>query len=303
MKNILPLYFLKINNFAFIYYFVHGLALWILPAFLGFFVVSNFGVFFGVKIIIAIICSILSGFGFFLLAVLGHEGFHGSLHENRFASIIIGTVASAFVPMFISYGYNVIHWDHHKYTNTMRDPDYALYGKFNNFFTRFIFGPFIVISKSYLISFKTIFLLKIPTQVFPFSKVKIYSVALLNLSLIAINLILCVYLFKLNVLLFLFLFLFPLLVTQFFWSMAPLLEHGVTGKNKFNNTRACTSKVLKFLLLGYNFHIGHHLYPRVQLHKLPKLHEYLVDNDLVEDLNVVDSVVRYYKIGLWGRMD
>jgi fatty acid desaturase len=75
--------------------------------------------------------------------------------------------------------------------------------------------------------------------------------------------------------------LLPLLLGQPFIRLYLLAEHGRCPiiANMFENTRTTfTTRLIRFLAWNMPYHIEHHVYPMVPFHKLPALHEIIVDN-------------------------
>jgi fatty acid desaturase len=135
-------------------------------------------------------------------------------------------------------------------------------------------------------------------KTFPFSKrmVKIYAIFNLFLSLVS-SVVALLIAFH-NLLLFIFLYVFPAIFTWSYWAMAPYIEHADTYEGEGVNTRTTTSFVLNFILVGYNYHLCHHLYPRVQLHKLPALHRYLqAHGHLAPAAKIEHSLIKTLSIG------
>lgn len=69
--------------------------------------------------------TILAGYGLFVLATTGHEGFHFTLARRRRLSAALGCLFSACMPLFCATGFFHFHWRHHRHNNSADDPDFA----------------------------------------------------------------------------------------------------------------------------------------------------------------------------------
>lgn len=97
---------------------------------------------------------------------------------------------------------------------------------------------------------------------------------------------------------------FPVLMSQTYWAMAPYIEHAHTQVGEGRDTRTCTSAILRYLLVGYNFHLCHHLYPKVQLDKLPALHRHLESIGYLPGQAVIEpGLLNAFKIGALATLD
>jgi fatty acid desaturase len=298
-KPDIPREFRVISHGMGLYYILHGVLLWFGCAAAAYCVWSAGDLPLALRLLLAFPLSVLSGFGMFFMALQGHEGFHGNLHTNRDVSMVLGIAASATVPLFVSVGYNVIHWQHHLHTNTPQDPDYQRYRHYRTLLARWMDGPRQTAQQCLSNAFMLILR---PNQVahsFPFPPAKARRFALVNvaLSLLALAAYAFAALHAAWPVLVFFVAL-PLLVSQSYWALCPYIEHAGTAVGTAMDARTVTSRVLHVVLLGYNYHLCHHLYPRVQLHKLPALYRYLVaQNALPQGHAVEPSLTRALRIG------
>jgi len=86
-----------------------------------------------------LLCSplwVLAGYGWFLQAILGHEGFHFNLSSRPMHSCYLGIFTSSLLPGFCVTGYFVDHWQHHRYSNSEQDPDYRHFSRYRSLFSR-----------------------------------------------------------------------------------------------------------------------------------------------------------------------
>lgn len=74
-------------------------------------------------------------------------------------------------------------------------------------------------------------------------------------------------------------FIAPLLATVMITGLNPYQEHAGTGTAHDTKARSRTSLLFTALMLGTNYHLEHHLYPRVPCWRLPALHRWLANTD------------------------
>lgn len=75
------------------------------------------------------------------------------------------------------------------------------------------------------------------------------------------------------------LFVAPLIATVMITGLNPYQEHAGTGTEHDTKARSRTSPLFTVLMFGTNYHLEHHLYPRVPCWRLPALHRWLVSTD------------------------
>jgi fatty acid desaturase len=299
LKPDIPREFRAISNGMGLYYIVHGLMLWFAGAAAAHSLWMAQSLPLALRVLGAVPLVVLSGFGMFFLALQGHEGFHGNLHRHRDVSMLMGIAASSTAPMFLSVGYNVIHWQHHLHTNTARDPDYQLYRRHKTFLARWLNGPRETVLNCLRNTATLVFAPERLERSFPFSaaKARIFALTNLLLALASLAAYAAVAVLAPHAV-FVFFVALPLVVSQTYWALCPYIEHAGTAVGDGVDTRTVTSSVLRVLLLGYNYHLCHHLYPRVQLHRLPALYRHLAATHALPAGNVVEgSLVRALRIG------
>jgi len=303
-KPTIPARFHRPNNLAGLYYVIHGLALWLLPSYAAYRGFGNDALPPAPRIAATVVLLVLSGFGMFFTALLGHEGFHGSMNRNRTVSMALGIVASCVAPGFVSVGYNQMHWQHHLHTNTSKDPDYLLYRSNTTFFARLCNGPRATAQVCLRNALRLVFAPDTLDRKYPFSRAEARRFAIFNLTLATLALAGYAALAVTHFHVFLFMVAFPVLMSQTYWAMAPYIEHAHTQVGEGRDTRTCTSAILRYLLVGYNFHLCHHLYPKVQLHKLPALHRHLESIGYLPGQAVIEpGLLNAFKIGALATLD
>jgi beta-carotene hydroxylase len=302
-KPSIPARFHRPSNPMGLYYIVHGLVLWLLPSYAACRLFDSQSVPLAPRLAAIAALLVLSGFGMFFMALLGHEGFHGSMNRNRTVSMCMGIVASCAAPGFVSVGYNVMHWQHHLHTNTSKDPDYLLYRKNTTFFARIFNGPRDTAEICLRNALRLVFAPDRLDRKYPFSQAEARRFAILNLTLATLSLAGYAVLAATHFRVFLFMVAFPVLMSQTYWAMAPYIEHAHTQVGEGRDTRTCTSAILRCLLMGYNFHLCHHLYPKVQLHKLPALHRHLESIGYLPGKAVIEhGFLNAFKVGALGTL-
>lgn len=297
-KMPLPAQFTRINNAMGVYYIVHGLVLWLGGAAIANALYESTALPWPLQWVLMALCVTVSGMGMFFMALQGHEGFHGNLNANRAVSMVMGIVASSVAPFFVSVGYNVIHWQHHLHTNTEKDPDYLLYRGNQSFLARLFNGPRDTMLRCLGNAFKLMRGQRLIDRHYPFTPREAQRYAVLNLLLMVAALVVYAGLALHDLRLFALFVALPAAISQTYWAITPYIEHAGTGVGKGNDARTCTSTVLTVLLAGYTYHLCHHLYPRVQLHKLPALYRYLVRNGHLDASHHVEgSLAKTLRIG------
>jgi beta-carotene hydroxylase len=218
---------------------------------------------------------VIGGYGFFMLAGVAHEGFHQNLHASPKISAMIGTLFSSAVPGFFAIGFYVSHWKHHRFTNTPDDPDYMEFGRFNNFWSRALLARLSANNSYRRIALDIAFgRSKEKFQQGTFSAAELRVLAMFNCLTQGMWLSFygALYFFARDAY---FVIVVCLVFTVVITGLNPYQEHGATGNEEFNNARSRTSPIFTFLMYGTNYHLEHHLYPRVPCWRLPRLHRWL----------------------------
>lgn len=120
-------------------YLTYALVLYLTPGYLAYQIAIS-ELFFPIKLIAIPILTFIAAYGLFMLGVTGHEGFHYTLHSNRLVSAGLGIFFSSAVPCHSALGFALNHWDHHRYTNTQKDPDFSLLTRYRNMLTRLVYA-------------------------------------------------------------------------------------------------------------------------------------------------------------------
>lgn len=231
-----------------------------------------------ISVPLAIFLCVFSSIGLHSLGLMGHEGTHFTLHPNRLISAYIGIIISSMVPLHLDMGFAIRHNQHHRFTNTEKDPDLKAFGRFKTLWER-MFLARVCASNDYLITTVKLAIGGYPAE----------WDSMLNLSRGQIT-----WLARVNILASLFFtsmytliaerwseFGFALLGTLVFAilisGLRPYLEHAGTDHGRTTHSRTWISPVFDFLYAGINYHLAHHLAPAVPAYRIKQFHEWLID--------------------------
>lgn len=276
----LPRHFVEPSGFETARYLAHGLALALVPGTLAL-AMHDAALPWFLAAPLIVVLSLVGGYGFFMLAGTAHEGFHFTLHRRPEVSALLGIVFSAAVPGFIAVGFALSHWRHHRHTNSADDPDCEIFGRFRGFWSRVAFAR---LSANAAYRRNALRLLRsrgaerdtahngLPARTLRvLTRINIAWHVLMMAGLAALGV------WRPDVLV--FVFLLPLAGTVVISGLNPYQEHVATGREPVLRARTRTSSVLTVLMSGTNYHLEHHLYPRVPCWRLPALHVWLRDTD------------------------
>ncbi|MFK3819545.1 fatty acid desaturase [Pseudomonas sp. NPDC089407] len=218
---------------------------------------------------------LLAGYGLFLQGILGHEGFHFNLSDNRLYSCLLAVLLSSMLTGFCVTGYFVDHWQHHRYNGGPKDPDWRLLRRYRLALSR------LLLSRLHATAW---YLLQTVRLALPGAKVngalplpdgQIRLLARVNLACQllwpAVWLLLAA---KWPLLL-------PavagcLLLALLISALNAYQEHAFDTSVALPVARSRTASLSTLLHLGSNYHLEHHLYPRVPCWRLPRLHRQLL---------------------------
>lgn len=273
----IPVEWYKPTTSRFLVYLIYSLSMLFGFGFISY-VIFQSDLHAAIKSPLLFISLLLTSNGFHLLGWFAHDGIHLSLAKNKYASIILGSVIGAMAG-FPTIGYGITHWTHHRFTNQESDPDTRIYSKYKTFWKRFFLSRYVA-NRGY---FKNTAYLIINKELgkhkaMPFSAGEIRKLAALNVVLIIMWL--CVYAcvavfnWKYAVIA----LLIPYILTIPVTGLRIYIEHTGTAGGVFRDTRTYSSPLYTILLFGNNFHLEHHLYPRVPAYNLYKVHRFLSDS-------------------------
>jgi len=304
MKQRIPEHFHLRNNCMGVYCVLHGLLLWWGTGSAAWCLANASGVPALLRFLLIPVCIVIAGMGMFYVTTLSHEGFHGSLHRNRHVSMWMGMVVSSTIPGYLCIGYTLIHWPHHVYTNTERDPDFVAYSRYRSFWTRVGLGPM----HSASTFFKNTLRLTLQPKSVSFAHYPLLPriaqyYAIVNLVLVAAFLGMHVVCAIWQPAAYLIVVVLPMLAATCYLGMVPYIDHAGTSQAAGRNARDYTSKVFTFLLMGTNYHREHHLYPGVPSYKLPALHRFLLTAEEAARHDAVEPrFLSALRIGAMGQL-
>ncbi|MET3654419.1 fatty acid desaturase family protein [Dyella japonica] len=279
VKPVIPEYLYRPSAWETLLYVVYGLALSLIPC-------NAIGLLFetsspmAFKIVLSLPCMVVAGYGGFMLAVAGHEGFHFTLHANRRVSGALGVMISSLVPGAFAVGFFASHWEHHRYTNQPSDPDCKTFSRFRTFFQR-LFLARLAANRNYLrytlamaagrdLGFK---------YKPPFSRSEMQAFALFNVGCQVLVVTCFSLLAWVHPYVFLQYVAVPMVGIIFIGGLSPYQMHAGTGMGLGYDSRTNSSVFWTLLQAGSNYHNEHHLYPRVPCWRLPQVHQILLRED------------------------
>lgn len=274
-----PRHFFEQSLLQTLLYLGYGLLLAIGPGWLSY-VVQTTGWPLVARLSASLLLSVIAGFGFFMLAGTAHEGFHFNLHRRPAISGLIGIMFSACIPGFIGIGFTLSHWKHHRYTNQPLDPDCMQFGRFRNFWSRLLLAR-LSANAAYRRVALTLLTGHIDTEAGT-NGLPLHTLRWLCLVNVVWHLLLMAGLIAICISAPLFavcVFVAPLIATVMITGINPYQEHAGTGTEHDTKARSRTSPLFTLLMLGTNYHLEHHLYPRVPCWRLPALHRWLVSTE------------------------
>jgi beta-carotene hydroxylase len=236
-----------------------------------------------------LLCTLLlfvSAYGLHAAGLIGHDGTHFSLLDNPTQSALLGVTVASLVPLHMDMGFAVYHADHHRFTNTDKDPDHIFFSRFKTWVSR-LFLARIMTSIRYSKATITLALNRWPKEnAIRIGLKKDTLVALARYNLFVSGLFLSAYLFltiRFPVEM-LFLIWIPYILLVLISGLRPYIEHAGTGHDRLNNSRTWNSVTFDLLFRGVNYHLAHHLYPSVPAYKIKKLHIWLEKNQRLGSL-------------------
>jgi beta-carotene hydroxylase len=217
--------------------------------------------------------SPLAAVGLHNLALLGHEGTHFNLSKDKLGSSLLGTFLASMVPFHFNTGFALSHAAHHVHTNTDKDPDIHVFGPFQGAWRRLIVARRAA-SLAYFRGTVAAALGKDGIKLPGLKERELKIVAWFNLAVSVGFLALYAFL-MVNVAGFALFFGLSYALTYMLSALRPYLEHAGTDTGKFSNARTFSSASLDFVFGGINYHLAHHLYPRVPAYRMAEFQRWL----------------------------
>lgn len=263
-----PQNFVAYKPFQVLLYIMACYGLWVVPAVSSFYAMNT-------SFILSLSLTLISGFGYFAVAGIAHEGLHGNLAQSARNSVFLGALLSTPVLGFYAPGFYWLHWCHHRLVNTPQDPVYRHYSRFKHPVSRLLAARLLE-GPTYFTH--TLKMLAEPSKYalpwLPSGTVRYLSVATLaGKALFALLLVGSIVYLPNGWLFGLYVFLLPSIVSVFIASASPYLEHAET--DSFICARSQNLRLLTVLRFGANFHLEHHYFSSIPCWRLPRFHRYL----------------------------
>ncbi|MFL6652951.1 MAG: fatty acid desaturase family protein [Sulfurifustaceae bacterium] len=276
-RPVLPAEFFEPEPAWVVLYFAYSFALYFGCGYLGYAAaMSSWPLL--LKIPAVIVMGLLASNGLHVLGWLSHEGIHLSMVKSKTANMVLGAFAGS-VFFFPSVGLGISHWPHHRFTNEADDPDTAVLARFRGFWSRLFFAR-IAANRKFTQNAVAVVLGKPMPKSYrlPFSQKQLAFYSALGFGFMLLWLIgyIVVGIYNLSYVMYAFVLPYLLLIPT--TGIRPYLEHGGTQPGEFKDSRSYTSWFYTILLFGNNYHLEHHLYPKVPGYKLPRVHKWLSEN-------------------------
>ena len=234
------------------------------------------------KALLVVPLLIVAGQGLHLLAWVGHEGFHFNLARSKRLSAFLGVLFTSPIAFFSTVGEHSIHWGHHKFTNATGDRQTELYPPYRTLWTRLLFARVkteqIYIQNVLAIAFGEF------SAPMAFDRDTMRRWARLNLALSAAWCAFYVAVFVSNPRAGLLYIAVPHLVAFTLSSLRPYVEHADTSTDLFHCARSHVSPLLTALFFFNNYHLEHHLYPKVPCYRLRRVRRLLIDSGVYAEV-------------------
>lgn len=270
--------------------------LWIIPALVSYSAITNLSLWLSIPIFI--FCGWLSSFGLAFGQWLGHDGCHGAVLPDSEKGMMLGTFFASATPMYSNIGFAAYHLEHHKYVNTDKDEDVWYYSQYNSLLSR-LFIVRILKNRAYLKGVIKIYEKNLGFG--SFSPEQTRRLILSNAAFSVFWLMVYAVVAYFNVAFLLALLAAPVIGLAIGTGCLTYQQHANTGdtpaQDYWRNSRSLTNSFWTMLYAGGNFHLEHHLYPRVPVWNLPKVHQYLKERGYLdhEGLHLDNSTLAGYK--------
>lgn len=238
------------------------------------------------KLILIIPFTTLAAIGLYVLAALGHESLHGNLCKNAKWSFATGLFFSSSVISYMDMGFAVRHWDHHRHTNQQQDPDLIPTAHLTTWWQRLLLSRLIF----NVVYIKNVFFMSLGKLEYvdqyqtPYTPGDLVFFSRLNILFATFWLVIYVAIAMLDWRAALYGIVLPSLVLALMAGCQSYLDHAGLNDNQFSNAYTRTSPIMTFIYFGSNYHLEHHLYPRVPCYRLHKVHKILVDSGLCDQI-------------------
>jgi fatty acid desaturase len=227
------------------------------------------------------------------LGVLMHEGAHYRIFRNKRLNDWVSDIFLAWPILITTASYRANHWQHHRFTNTGKDPDcHRKLFEMNREDWEFpttriklsvLFLKDLTAVSAFSILRSLFFLSKRDAQLKKTSSTTVPAWARVSFYVILISLAIAFGFWKQLILLWIvpYLTVFNLLL-----HIRGIAEHFATDNDHpLNITRTIIAGWLErmFFPKNINYHIEHHLYPSVPFYNLPELHKVLMEQPVFKE--------------------
>ncbi len=201
------------------------------------------------------------------ISLFTHEAVHGTLSSNRHLNHALGAICAW--PVLQNFAaYRVLHLEHHNHLGEPGDPDhYDNYTQWTPMLWAMHWGRLIIGYPAYITA--------IPVLGFRHAKGWDRFWILFETSC-AVLLVLAAILSPIPRLLLIHAWLIPMLFINTLVNIRGMSQHTLLEhhSDEIRGTRSIlTGRLIAFFMCNENYHLEHHLYPRVPWYNLPRLHQ------------------------------
>lgn len=289
----LPDELLRVTYLDLLKYVAGMLFWWLFPAAISYYcLVSTDSLL--LKIVVSAVAGYISGTGLARTQWLGHDAGHGCYPPNKFVSLACSSFLASAIPLYFNTAFAAYHHQHHAHVNSPEDPDVIYYSKYKTWIGRLLFVR-LGKNREYMVGAVKI-LVKGDTFL-GFDRHQSRRLVLMNLLFVCLWLSIYAYLAVRNFELFLAVIAIPVITLSIGTGCLTYQQHADTGEFKntdiWLNSRSLSGKFWSFLYTGGNFHLEHHLYPRVPVWNLGKVHEFLKARGYLRDERIAIDRSRF----------
>lgn len=220
---------------------------------------------------------------------MGQDGTHFTLHPKRVISAYIGVLTSALVPFHLDMGFAIRHNQHHRFTNTEKDPDLKVFTQFRTLWSR-LFLARLKASHEYMAT-----TLQLASGHYPSEWDTTLNLSRSQITALArVNILASAFFTLLYALIAVLIPAFAIaFITTFTWSilisgLRPFLEHAGTTSDRMTSSRSWISPLFNSLYAGINYHLAHHLAPGVPAYRIQEFHGWLLSNNYIQPTETVE---------------
>ena len=231
----------------------------------------------------------LAASGVMGLIQLDHEAWHGNLFRSRRGDRLFGECLS----LLVGIAFEPLRHDHlahHKFNRTARDPDAYNAGRRSLGLTLLFYAVVLLGLPLSVIYFNVLY----PLQHFDDAALRRHA-RVLALYAFLYTLLFTALVQHGTLGLAFEVWLLPILLASPLNGLKSIADHfnNVWNGDRFHTaTTARSGPLVTFLWCGLNYHLDHHLYPRVPGYNLPALHTHLRPRLLAEGAPVYDSYLK-----------